>query len=126
MHFHISIFSPPPSFLLPLPISLPSPPLSLSQLKSSRDQVKWKIIETAGVSSRFQYSVTYNPVATPTLPFPGTQTFQSILVSPSHPQATPPLIVWPHGGPHSGYIAGFILWSECLAVLGFIIQCTIR
>ena len=80
--------------LLHLPSPLHFSPVSLFHSWSPVFEYHWH-----HRSSRFQYSVTYNPVATPTPQVPGTQ---SILVSPSHPQATPPLRVSPHGGPHSG------------------------
>ena len=116
-HLHLS-----PSFL-PSPSPFPSPPLSSLSFIAEvqyyyKDQVKWKIIETTGVQG-FNVPLPLILLPRPPSPSPGTQVFHSILVCPSHPQATPPLIVWPHRGPHSGYIAGFILWSECLAVLGF-------
>ena len=57
------------------------------------------------------------------LSFLGSQPYQVIFISPVKPPSSslPPLIVWPHGGPHSAYPAEFVVWWECLALLGFAI-----
>lgn len=44
---------------------------------------------------------------------------QSFVATPTNPSTTPPLIVWPHGGPHTAFTANFITWVECLTVLGY-------
>lgn len=67
------------------------------------DKVKWRLIDL----SREQDS----------------QPYQVIFISPVKPPSSslPPLIVWPHGGPHGVYPAEFVVWWECLALLGFAI-----
>ena len=49
-------------------------------------------------------------------------TYQAIFLSPkTTPTAAtpPPLVVLPHGGPHTLYSTEFYAWSSCLAALGF-------
>ncbi len=96
-----TLSSPSPSFLPLLPVSLSIfLPLSTSLLPHFfvaevqyyyKDQVEWKIIDTTEVQG-FNIPLPLIPLPRPPSPSPGTQTFQSILVSPSHPQATPRLV----------------------------------
>ena len=49
-------------------------------------------------------------------------TYEAIFLSPKTTPTTatpPPLVVFPHGGPHVLYSTEFYVWSTCLAALGF-------
>ena len=55
--------------------------------------------------------------------------YEGLLLSPATSPATPPtpLVVYPHGGPHSVTSADFLPWQACLAALGFTVlmsKCT--
>ena len=48
--------------------------------------------------------------------------YEAIFLSPKTTPTTatpPPVVVIPHGGPHSVYSIEFYVWSTCLAALGF-------
>ena len=49
-------------------------------------------------------------------------TYEAIFLSPKATPTVatpPPLVVFPHGGPHTLYSTEFYTWSTCLAALGF-------
>jgi dipeptidyl aminopeptidase/acylaminoacyl peptidase len=48
--------------------------------------------------------------------------YEAIVLSPKTTPTTatpPPLVVFPHGGPHTLNSTEFYAWSSCLAALGF-------
>ena len=47
--------------------------------------------------------------------------YEALFVRPPRPpgSAPPPLVVFPHGGPHGVYTASFYLWHSGLALLGY-------
>ena len=51
---------------------------------------------------------------------PSDLTYQCLLLQPQRPPGAtpPPMIVFPHGGPHVVSTADFLAWPVCLAVLG--------
>uniref|UniRef100_A0A1X7UL93 acylaminoacyl-peptidase n=1 Tax=Amphimedon queenslandica TaxID=400682 RepID=A0A1X7UL93_AMPQE len=45
--------------------------------------------------------------------------YEALFVSPRVVESLPPLIVLPHGGPHTSSIADFFVWTTCLVGLGY-------
>lgn len=54
--------------------------------------------------------------------YPGIK-YEAVLLSPESTNESVPLIVWPHGGPHSAFISGFDLYRVAFAKLGFVVCC---
>lgn len=47
-------------------------------------------------------------------------TYEAVLIKPSHTSdVEPPLMVIPHGGPHSCYVSGFVACHVAFSLLGF-------
>ncbi|KAL5515529.1 hypothetical protein EMCRGX_G000706 [Ephydatia muelleri] len=54
----------------------------------------------------------------------GGQLYEAIVLRPTAAQnnsSLPPLIVYPHGGPHVNIVTEFMVWPACLACLGFVV-----
>ena len=50
--------------------------------------------------------------------------YEAVFIKPvEKDDKKPPLIVFPHGGPHTAYTSDFFLYGACLCKLGFAILC---
>ena len=82
---------------------------------STSDNIKWEIVPlkredsgTCTCSANLRQSI-----ATGGFPY------EAIFVSPRVSASPPPLVVFPHGGPHTGFVADFGVWNACLVSLGY-------
>ena len=82
---------------------------------STSDNIKWEIVPlkredsgTCTCSANLHQSI-----ATGGFPY------EAIFVSPRVSASPPPLVVFPHGGPHTVYVADFGVWNACLVSLGY-------
>ena len=82
---------------------------------STSDNIKWEIVPikredsgTCTCSANLHQSI-----AT------GGFLYEAIFVSPRVSASPPPLVVFPHGGPHTGFVADFGVWNACLVSLGY-------
>ena len=82
---------------------------------STSDNIKWEIVPfkredsgTCTCSANLHQSI-----ATGGFPY------EAIFVSPRVSASPPPLVVFPHGGPHTGFVADFGVWNACLVSLGY-------
>ncbi|KAL1921198.1 uncharacterized protein VTP21DRAFT_10914 [Calcarisporiella thermophila] len=105
--------------------STPTEPNSLllgiiTQLGSNQIEVSWKTIEQVSLGDEVKEllnSLTYSMVQNiPSQP----EHLEAILLAPKHVEQ-PPLIVLPHGGPHSTVLEEFALTIAGLGALGFAI-----
>ncbi|XP_052094741.1 acylamino-acid-releasing enzyme-like isoform X1 [Mytilus californianus] len=72
-------------------------------------------IPVPGISWEVQ---TFSPTDRPHSKF-GALNYETILVMPEVLDVKPPLIVFPHGGPHSVFTEGYMLYTSCLIASGF-------
>lgn len=49
----------------------------------------------------------------------GAMNYEAVLVMPEKSDTKPPLVVFPHGGPHTSFTEGYMLYTACLCASGF-------
>ncbi|RMX52916.1 hypothetical protein pdam_00010942 [Pocillopora damicornis] len=107
---HSSPNSPPKLMVATLPPDIPEPGLSWievahSEILNLENEISWKVM-TLAPSENADFKDEY----------------EAVFIKPGLKDETkPPLIVFPHGGPHSAFLSDFSLSSACLCKLGFAI-----
>ena len=82
---------------------------------STSDNIKWEIVPLKREDSGTCTCSANLHQSTATGGFP----YEAIFVSPRVSASPPPLVVFPHGGPHTGFVADFGVWNACLVSLGY-------
>ncbi|XP_033098195.1 acylamino-acid-releasing enzyme-like [Anneissia japonica] len=91
--------------------------LVIGKIGSGNDAILWKYLDENHVEfSNFQFEIkAYSPKT------PDNFEFEAILLTPkgNTEQSKPPLIAFPHGGPHSVFVADYMLYPAVFCHLGF-------
>jgi len=86
------------------------------------NQVSWRQVKSQGTStvhSSLKDALTWTRFCLPSLDLEKSVVMESILVRPILPTSTKqPLIIWPHGGPHSCAVASFSSYTASFALIG--------
>ncbi|RKO92723.1 hypothetical protein BDK51DRAFT_30146, partial [Blyttiomyces helicus] len=97
------------------------PPKVMLGKTQLRDGISWSVIADSvdGLKSS-KVAELLDTIESQIVQFPDRATdAELILVAPKNPEGRMPLIVWPHGGPHTTLTGAFSPWVSGLAALGY-------
>jgi len=89
----------------------------------SGEEIEWVALDNTKTIPNIKWEILeYEPTEDRKHPKYTNLKYQAILIEPTQPEATIngiPLIVWPHGGPHTAHLAQYDLYTALFANLGY-------